>query len=239
MDEDTLYENLPDDPGMAFVKLEGLFRQKFEQATRDIDSNNEYNFHLTTYLVEVIAAAEELQISGVNNYELPNDENDLWEFSKQVRREIGSLIVKIRISNGQNVRRYSVSLSLIEKQKARHFIDQIDRLVDEASCSEEKKEAIRKKLAELRQEIDQDRTRFDRFADKIRALARLSGDVEREGAEPWWKWVKALFGVVDEAKENEPKQTLPRPSGQKRVEPPRKQLSDFSKSNDLDDEVPF
>lgn len=70
-------------------------------------------------------------------------------------------------------------------------------------------------------------------------MARLSGDIERDGAEPWFKWVKALLGVIDDAKENEPKTTLPAPQEKKRIEAPRKRIPDFNRSEKLDDEVPF
>jgi hypothetical protein len=32
MNEDDLYDNLPDDPGLAFVKLEKFYKQAFEEA---------------------------------------------------------------------------------------------------------------------------------------------------------------------------------------------------------------
>ena len=192
-----------------------------------------------TYLNKVIAAAKHLQIPGIQDYELPQSESNIWDFSRLVTRDIQSMTVQVRIANAKAMRRYSVALSNVEKEKARHFIDQLDNLVDSSNCSIDKKEAIKNKLSELRREIEQERTRFDRVVDKIRTLARLSGDVEREGAEPWWKWVKALFGVIDDAKESEEKLSLPRQTETKRLEPPRKQLPKESFARDLDDEVPF
>ena len=76
----------------------------------------------------------------------------------------------------------------------------------------------------------------------MRRFARLSGDVEREGAEPWWKWVKLIFGEIDDAKENEPEARLPSPEERKRLDPPRKQLpapQNDRGSGDLDDDIPF
>jgi hypothetical protein len=97
-------------------------------------------------------------------------------------------------------------------------------------------------LSELTLEIDRDRTRFEIVADATRSMARLSGDVEREGAEPWWKWVKLIFGVIDEAKEHEPQQSLPAPEERRRLEAPRKQLPLRSTNLDagtVDDDIPF
>lgn len=239
MNEDEVYDNLPEDPGLAFVKLEKLYRHKFNQATELEQENSSFNFHQATYLNEVIAAAKVLEIPGIKDYELPESEANLWDFARLVRRDIESLVIQIRITRSQTVNRYSVALSASEKEKARHFISQLDALVDSSDCTTEKKEALKKKLNDLRGEFEQDRTRFDRIADKIRSIASLSGDVEREGAQPWWPWIKALFGVIDEAKQNEERLNLPRHTEQKKIEAPRKQLPNPKKPRDLDDEVPF
>ena len=239
MNEDEVYNQLPDDDGLAFVMLEQFYKQQYDHATSESDSGSDFTFHQMTYLNKVIAAAKHLQIPGIQDYELPESESNIWDFSRLVTRDIQSMTVQVRIANAKEMRRYSVALSNVEKEKARHFIDQLDNLVDSSNCSIDKKEAIKNKLAELRREIELERTRFDRVADKVRALARLSGDVEREGAEPWWKWVKALFGVIDDAKESEEKLSLPRQTETKRLEPPRKQLPKQNFGRDLDDEVPF
>ena len=75
-----------------------------------------------------------------------------------------------------------------------------------------------------------------RFGDLARGLAGISKDVAEEGAEPWWKWAKLIFGEVNEAKDAEPQ--LPKPNEVKRIEPPRKELPKPLDRN-LDDEVPF
>ncbi|MEO6608198.1 MAG: hypothetical protein ABIN69_06985 [Aestuariivirga sp.] len=239
MNEDEVYETLPDDPGLAFVKLEKLYRHKFDEATRDLQESSVYEFHEMTYLNEVIAAAKSLDIPGIQDYELPQSNKQLYDFARMVRRDVESLVVQIRISNSQSVNRYSVALSATEKAKARHYIDQLDLLVDASECSVEKKEKLKKRLNDLRGEFEQDRTKFDRVTDRIRSIARLSGEFEREGAEPWWKWIKALLITIDDAKESEPRQSLPPNVGQRKIEAPRKQLPKPDFTRDLDDEVPF
>ena len=87
--------------------------------------------------------------------------------------------------------------------------------------------------------MERGRTRFELVLDGIRSIARLSGEVEREGAEPWWKWAKLIFGIVDSAKETEEISSLPAPSEKKKLEAPRTPDSPHKSSSDLDDEVPF
>jgi hypothetical protein len=178
MNEDEVYSQLPDDDGLAFVMLEQFYKQQYDHATSESDNGSDGTFHQMTYLNKVIAAAKHLQIPGIQDYELPESESNIWDFSRLVTRDIQSMTVQVRIANAKEMRRYSVALSNVEKEKARHFIDQLDSLVDNSNCTIDKKEAIKNKLTELRREIEQDRTRFERVADKVMALARLSGDVE-------------------------------------------------------------
>jgi hypothetical protein len=237
MDDDLHFEGLPENPEAAFVYLVHRFRAKFEEATVDSDNGDAVAFHKMTYLNEVIAAAKALDIPGVQNYEIPENENHIWDFARIVERDVEQLIVQIKINQSRDRHTYSVALSAAEKAKARHYVEKIKELVDAADCLAEKKDAIYKKLNELLTEIDRYRTRFEVVTEKIRTLARLSGEVERAGAEPWWRWVRLFFGVVDAAKEDESSRPLPKPTERKRLESPRKSLP--TPSNSFDDEVPF
>jgi hypothetical protein len=121
MNEDEVYETLPDDPGLAFVKLEKLYLHKFDEATRDLQESSVYEFHEMTYLNEVVAAAKSLDIPGIQDCELPQSSKQLYDFARMVRRDVESLVVQIRISNSQSINRYSVALNATEKAKARHY----------------------------------------------------------------------------------------------------------------------
>lgn len=235
MDEE-IYDSLPDDLELAFAHLEGHFRSQMETNIADSDEGNVIAHFRAHYINQVIAAAKALDIAGIKEYEPPDTQRNVWEYYESFSNDVMSLIIQIKINHAQRRRKYSVSLTGPEKLTIRHYIEQIRQLVEESNIAPNKKEAIFKKLADLTLEIDRGRTRFEVIADGIRAIARLSGDIEREGAEPWWKWVKLLFGVIDDAKEKESSSSLPGPEDRKKLEPPRKQLP---KPRDIDEEVPF
>lgn len=236
---ETIYDDLPDDPEKAFIYLERQFRAQLDENLRDNDQGSFDTYCKRKYMSAVIAAAKSLDIPGIQDYVIPYRTSEVWEAFDGFETDVMNLKIQIEINHARRRRKYSVAFDSATKQKIRHYIEQIRTAVEQSNLSQNKREAILKKLSELTLEIDRDRTRFEVVADAIRGVARLSGDFEREGAEPWWKWAKLIFGEIDEAKENEPQSPLPAPEERKRLDPPRKQLPNESDSQDLDDEVPF
>ncbi|GAB5486304.1 MAG: hypothetical protein Pars93KO_27380 [Parasphingorhabdus sp.] len=239
MDIEDIYDNLPDDPQLAFAQLEGHFREEVQSKIEQSDQSNEINEYQLQYINQVTAAARALRIGQLSAYEVPFNENNIWQLYSRFRSDVENLVIQIRIHHSRRKRQFSVALEEPEKQRIRHYIEQIRQMVEESDYSQDKKDAVFKKLSELTLEIDRDRTRFEIVADGVRKLAKLSGDVEREGAEPWWKWVKLIFGVVDDAKEKETDRSLPAPEEQKKLEAPRKELPKPYSPRDMDDEIPF
>lgn len=236
---EKLYDDLPDDPQLAFAHLENHFREEAQTKIEQSDQGQEITEYQLQYINRVTAAARALGIDQLAAYEVPFNETNLWKIYSRFRTDVENLVIQIRIHHSRRKRQFSVALEGAQKQRIHHYIEQIRQLVTDSNCSQDKKDKVFKKLAELALEIDRDRTRFEIVADSIRKIAKLSGDVERDGAEPWWKWVKLIFGVVDDAKEKEPDSSLPAPEERKKLEAPRKQIPAPKKGADLDDEIPF
>ncbi|MBB2794995.1 UNVERIFIED_ORG: hypothetical protein GGD58_003880 [Rhizobium pisi] len=239
--DSSIYDDLPDDHEIAFVYLEKQFRARLDDSLRDNDQSGFDAYCKRKYMNAVIAAAKSLEIPGIAAYTTPYNDREIWDIFEGFENDVANLTIQIEINHARRRKTYSVSFDSAAKQKVRHYIEQIRLAVEQSDLDQNKRDAIFKKLGDLTLEIDRQRTRFEVVADAIRGVARLSGDVEREGAEPWWKWVKLIFGVIDDTKESEPK-SLPRPEERKRLEPPRKQLpapegKPFSR--DLDDDIPF
>ncbi|MEJ6848609.1 hypothetical protein V3589_20655 [Sinorhizobium fredii] len=235
---DDIFENIPDDDQKAFVYLEGIYRRELEEEL-ETQNNGTYEYYRTKYINNVVAAARALEIDGVRDYEAPRSSSNNWEYYEEFSLYVANVITQINIGHARRSRAYSVHLDTAEKRKIRHYVEQIKAVVENSNASTEKRDEIFKKLNALLLEIDRDRTRLEVIADGVRSVARLSGDVEREGAEPWWKWVALIFGIVDEAKEKEGQSSLPAPSERKRIEAPRKQLPKPQSNRDMDDDIPF
>jgi hypothetical protein len=241
MDE-SIYDDLPEDPELAFAMLETHYKSQLEADIEGSTEGNAIAYYKQRYCNQVIAAAKSLRIEYIKDYSLPEGDRKSWEFYDRFEADVMNLIIQIRINHSRRRKAYSVAFDSAAKQKIRHYIEQIRTEIEQSSLPQNKRDAIFKKLSELTLEIDRDRTRFDVVADAIRGVARLSGDVEREGAEPWWKWVKLIFGEINDAKEKEPQTSLPAPQERKRLEPPRRELpapKGKPVGRDLDDEIPF
>ncbi|WP_375572817.1 hypothetical protein ABWH92_05310 [Ahrensia marina] len=236
---DDIYDDLPDNPQLAFAKLESHYRQMAQDRIERSEQGGEIREYQLEYINQVIAAATACEIHELAAYEVPNDERDLWQYYTRLKRDVENLVIQIRIRGGRRNRRYSVALDGPQKERIHFYISQIREAVAASDISGDKKDAVFKKLAELGLEIDRDRTRFDRVADSIQKLGSLSKSTEQEVAAPWWRWVALFFGVVDEAKEREQQQSLPSPEERKKLEPPRRQLPQPNRSDDIDDDIPF
>ncbi|ETX12722.1 hypothetical protein OCH239_17515 [Roseivivax halodurans JCM 10272] len=234
------YENLSEDDHVAFLQLEKEFRNQMEMAQED--RNSDWSYLTADYMNKTLAAATHLEIGALSSFSVnTRDTDEHRENFNDFLRAVDNVIVQMRISNSRNRNAMSVGLTEAQKTKIHHFIEKIRVEVDSSTAPDAKKEKLYEMLAKLAEEVSKARTRYERFADLARSLAGLSADVEREGARPWWPWFEKIMGLLDDAKEAEPK--LPKPPEIKRIEPPCKELpkpdGGYGSGRDLDDEIPF
>lgn len=238
------YDDLSEDNFIAFMQLEREFRLHFETET---EQGNNWDWYAPDYMNKVLAAAKQFEIDALSNYAVPYGSKLDYEIFSTFLRDVDHVIVQMRIMHSRRVGRLKVGLSQEQKTRLHGYVARMRREIEKSLASDQKKDAILDILTKLDAEISKDRTAYDRFADLARNLAGLSREVAEEGAEPWWKWFKLAAGVVDEAKDQEPK--LPPTKDVKQISAPRKQLPKPSENSgygngggrrtDLDDEIPF
>lgn len=234
------YEDISEDNHVAFLQLEREFRQQMEMAQDTPNSN--WSYETADYMNKTLAAATALEIEALSSFSVnTRDTDEHRENFDEFLRAVDNVIVQMRIANSRNRNAMSVGLTETQKSKIHHFIEKIRGEVEESTAPDSKKEKLFDILGQLAKEVSKARTRYERFADLARSLAGLSGDIEREGARPWWPWFEKIMGLLDDAKEAEPK--LPKPPEIKKIEPPRKELpkpdGGYGGGRDLDDEIPF
>lgn len=232
------YEELSEDNHIAFLQLEREFRQEMEALQEEPNSNWAYT--TADYMNKTLAAAEALEIKALSAFSVnTRDTDEHHENFSDFLRAVDNVIVQMRIAYSRTRNAMSVGLSEAQKAKIHHLIEKIRAEIEVSTAPEPKKEKLFDILAKLAQEVSKTRTRYERFADLARSLAGLSGDIEREGARPWWPWFEKIMGVIDDAKEAEPQ--LPKPPEIKKIEPPRKQLPKPNEGygGNSDDEIPF
>jgi hypothetical protein len=230
-----LYENLPGDPERAFLILERHFRR--ECADRVAKAHQEENVHVyyVDYIAQVLASITELGIAAEFDQRVPQiadvDYNTYLNFSKDVEH----YRTMLEIRHGRRVQGYSVRFDAATKEKVRHHLKQLRSIFDKLEVDDRKREDLFDKLNELEQEVDRDRTGFDKFA----ALAIETAGVIGEATEKSkvLNVLDAIARVFWGAKTEDTKR-LPSPTSPKRIEPPRAPAP-TPKRDDMNDEIPF
>lgn len=234
------YEELSEDDHVAFLQIEKEFRGQMDIMLEERNLNWD---HITAeYMNKTLAAASALNIDALDGFSVnTRDADEHRENVGDFMRAVDSIIVQMRIMNSRARNSMTVGLNEAQKTKIHRLIEKIRAEVEGSSTPEGKKDKLFDILNNLAKEVSKNRTRYERFADLARSLAGLSGDIEREGARPWWPWFEKIMGLINDAKEAEPQ--LPKPPDIKKIEPPRRELpkpsGGYDDSRDLDDEIPF
>jgi hypothetical protein len=121
------------------------------------------------------------------------------------------------------------------KAKILHHLKQVNEIFDKLEIEEGKREKLHSRLDELRAEINQPRTRFDRFAALTMEVSGVVGDaIERS------KIIEILdaIGRVFYGAQTEKQKQLPPAKEQKRIEPPRPKI-EAPRRTDMDDDIRF
>jgi hypothetical protein len=220
---------LPDDPDVAFLKLETLFRQEL------LDNyDNETDYY--QYMNKVLCARDELQVEILSDYKIPEPdsihENDFLLFTAELDRFKTRLIIQ----NSKRNKTYSVRLDATTKQKVRHLLNQIKGIVDKVELDDRKKEALYIKINALEEEFDRDRTRVEAFGALVIEIAGIVGEAadKMEPARKWLDSIAKCFGAAKSHEDTNPQ--LPPHSEPKKIEPPRKRLPTPKQG---DDDTPF
>lgn len=240
MIDEEHFENLPEQPELAFVYLEEKYRIALKDELDKADPNSSWDHYYLEYMNAVIAVAEALDLDFLENFTISSMRSNIYQDYTNFNLAVNQFTTKTRIINGKRRRDYSVALSLKQKDEIRKYVNNIKTIVEKSHLPEDKKESIFKKIQALMAEIDRNRTRFEVVADFVAKTGVVSKTAEQEIAGPWWRWIAKIAEIVGGAKADEEGQEqakLPAPQPQKRLPPPRQQLS--SPSRDDDDEIPF
>jgi hypothetical protein len=249
LDESEFFDD-SGDPELAFVRLEGKFRQKLNVNLAQLDEqqsgNSAYAALYIEYINHTLAAADALGLDILEGHQVPSHSiQNIWEVYQDFTTAVDHYAVKIKIAHAQGRRAYSVVLSAPEKEKLRHYVSQIKTVIDQSSLPQAKKEDLYGRINDFLEAIDRDRTSLQAFSEFIISAAHTTGEVA-DALEPTWKWMRRiaeLFGY----RFDEQTRSLPAPrrreriegSKQRRLPPPQRTSEQTSKKLDLDDDIPF
>jgi hypothetical protein len=230
--DDFLYDDLPEDPELAFLSLEAHFKSECDQELANAHQDERTDVYFIRYISRVLAAINELNLeSQFAGKSVPSINEVNYTTYLDFSKDVEHYKTKLQIRHSRRRKEYSVALDPPTKLKLRHLLSQIKETVDRLDVSQSKKEALLAKIAALENEINRDRTRFDAFAALWVEVCEKFGD-GIEKLEPLKKMIDSVGNLLGAAKKVEESQAhrLPAPKTPKQIAPPK--VSD-------DDDIPF
>jgi hypothetical protein len=216
--------NLPEDNEQAFIALERLARKSYYSSVSDLTSTTKtpsaYARLQHEYLNYVQAAAEQFAIEGLPAEPPPSDTGALNNFFRDFVSKVERYTIKVRLRHSRRARPFTVYLGEAAKVKIQHLLTQIKDQLQHLSVSEDKKDALLKKILAFELELGRARTRFEIFAGLVIASADLAGEATKK-LEPIKKFVDSIARVIGAAKseeEQEDVRRLPAPAETKQIE---------------------
>ncbi|AVA13280.1 hypothetical protein [Sphingopyxis sp. MG] len=235
-DED--FDDLPDDDGDAFAKLEGISRQRLLSQERDQNDNLPFE-NLAGYMNEITALAEQLNIPNIG-FSLHEENNIHWEYA-EFTRAVEYRLVQIRTQRARRDRRNSVAISGPGRERIQHHIERLKAEIDAANIPEKRKRALMEKIADFEAELAKKRFNLAQAMMLVALVAASANDLG--GAfDSVTKIVHSISETIGTEKlEDEERQRLLPPREPFKAIPDmrqkeRQQVAAFDTD---DDEVPF
>lgn len=238
MIDDHDYFDLPEDYDLAFLKIERDLRNKLQLRLDGGDDQSPFLEWYQDYINSVLGAARGLGIEAFNGFEIPTNRISYHDEYRAFTLAVDQYVMQVRIRHSRRVKRYSVALDSVAKEKIMHHLTQLKELTNKLEISNRKREAIIAKILALESEVERERTRFEVVGALIVESATVAGEAG-EKLEPWRKWIDSIAKLIGVAKESDvANPSLPLPEERKRIEPPRRKLPPPDSGN-IDDDIPF
>jgi hypothetical protein len=236
LDFNDPYENLPDDPELAFPQLEEHFRNECEIKIKNAHQEERVDVFYVDYIAQVLAAITELGLQAEFNDRVPKIEDVDYNTYLNFNKDVKHYRTMLEIRNRRRAQGYSVRFDAAAKSKIHHHLEQVRAIFEKLELDEKKREDLFACLNDLQNEVDRNRTHFDRLAALTIAAASVSGQaIEKSKI---LELLDKVAQVFSSAWGNEPKQ-LGRSAPPKQIEPPRAPAPPKKRASELNDEIPF
>jgi hypothetical protein len=229
------FEDLPDDPEDAFLVLEEHFREECDFALQKASQDDRTDVIQIAYISQVLGAITALGLQSEFKSEVPSIENVTYNTYLDFNKDVMHYRTVLRIRKSQRRQGYSVQFDETAKRKVHHHLDQVLEIFNKLEVEDTKRERLVSRLGDLQAEVNQQRTRFDRFAALSIEVSSVIGEVIDKT-----KVLELLDAVarVFWGAQTERQKQLPLPKQPKTIEPPKPRIEP-RKPSDMDDDIPF
>jgi len=170
-DED--FDDLPEDDGEAFAKLEAVSRDRLLMLQRDGDENLPYE-EIMGYLNEVSALAAQFDIPDII-YE--REPNSIYSAFGDFTRRVEFRTVQIRAQRARRDKRNSVAISGPGRERIQHHIERLRTEIETANIPEKRKRALLDKIAEFEAELAKKRFNLAQAMMLVALVAASANDL--------------------------------------------------------------
>lgn len=240
-----LFDDIPDDPEVAFLKLERSFREECDRAIAAGEYESDPSGDRFRYANRVLAARTAL---GLPKILADWGTLDSGDFTIDVYRnfigDVEHCRTILEIQHSRRDKGLTIRFDTTAKSKLRHHLTQIRDFVGKLEIDDWKRGDLLKAINALEQEIDRDRSRLGVAGDFFVKFAGILGE-SAEKAEPARKWVDSIARLIWGAQMQERSNALPTPSEKRQIPVPPKQITAPKRhpasrqAASSDDEIPF
>lgn len=233
---DTIYDDLPDNDELAFLKLEDAFRETCNNHAFQIEQHEERGFVATDvyirYMRQASAAAAELGLEIANGLQVPSANNFSLSDYRDFIGQIDHYRTALQIRHARRSKGYSVRFDTKTKRVIAHHLAQVREIIIVLEVDDWKKESLLNCLNNLQAEVDKDRSGYEVLGAFVVETAGILGEAG-EKLEPIRRIIDSVASLVWGTKHAEQTPRLPAPRPPKQIPAPK------TKRKDPDDEIPF
>jgi hypothetical protein len=233
------YDDLPDDPEVAFVRLYERHNQEYQEQTHGVQDTRSA---AVEFMNTMLGVAQGLEILGFENWTIPEDWDDIYPVFTNFDRALKRYVMEVKVRKSRVTKVYSVQLSPEDKERIHNLIREIRDVLTTADLQDRKRNSLFSKLNAFEADVDRVRTRFENAT--LMAID-IVGVVDKgtNTLKPINELLRRIQAIMGNAKDEEPEQNqLPPPPERRKLPPPPKQITGPSEGNfsrDLDDDIPF
>lgn len=239
----SLFDDIPDDPELAFLELEKRFSQELARTLNESFGDSDSTEDYLRYMSRTLAAKQALGLSVLGDWSVPAAPNFSIDLYRNFRSDVEHYRTTFEIRHSRRNKGLTVRFDATAKAKLRHYLTQIREIVDKLEVDDWKREDIYRAIQALELEIDRARSRLGVVGDFFVKVGAIVGETA-EKAEPARKWIDSIARVIWGAQIAERTETLPRPERKELPAPPRristsKRQAPAAQLERKDDEIPF
>ncbi len=164
---DPIYDDLPDDEELIFLKLESAYRETCERNALEAQRNEQNGYfpaeQYLQYMRQTAAAAAELQLGILQDTPIPLAENLTLSTYQDFRGQVDHYRTTLQIRHARRAKGYSVRFDAKTKRIVSHHIAQVREIIIKLEVDDWKKESLLTCLNNLQAEIDRERSRYEVF----------------------------------------------------------------------------